>query len=107
MGEETGVLPPVLLPCPDKGNGWPTPLVSCIVSGLPKKPSLISISVGYGRLGSPCSHVRGAQTAFDAEIRWAYLMSSSEGTGFSFALSIESSFCLAWKIAVDKSVSAS
>lgn len=34
----------------------------------PNIPSLISMSVGYGLLGSPCCHVRGAQIAFEALI---------------------------------------
>ena len=106
IGDDTGV---VLLPSWEPtANCEPlAELFNNIVSGLPKKPSLISMSVGYGRLGSPCCHVRGAHAAFDAEIRWEYLIKSSDDTGFLFARSIESSFCFAWKMAVDKTVSAS
>ena len=78
-----------------------------MVSGLLRNPSLISISVGYGLLGSPCCHVNGAHTALEAEILCEYLISSSDETGLPFALSIESNFCFAWKIAVDNTVSAS
>lgn len=42
-------------------------------SDLPKNPSLISISVGYGRLKSPCCHVNGALIAFEALILWKNL----------------------------------
>ena len=61
----------------------------------------ITVPVGYGRLGSPCSQLRGAQTAFEAEILWAYRIRSSELTGVCLALLIDSSFCLAWYTAVD------
>lgn len=51
--------------------------------------------VGYGLRGSPGCQVRGAQTAFEALIRWANLISSSDETGRLFALLMDCSFCFA------------
>ena len=42
-----------------------------------------------------CCQLRGAQTALEAEMRWAYFIRSSELTGESLARPIDSSFWLA------------
>jgi hypothetical protein len=64
------------------------------------EPLTAQSPVGYGRRGSPCCQVKGAQTALDALILWANLIKSSEGTGRLLALAMDWSFCLAWYIAV-------
>ena len=64
-------------------------------SGRARKPRRISMSVGYGRRGSPCCQFSGADTAFEALMRWPYLIRSSAGTGIFFARSIDDNFSFA------------